>query len=322
MAEITYAQAVKDAISQEMRRDPRVILFGEDVAHHGGMFRVTQGMLDEFGPERVLDTPISEAAFIGMGLGAALRGLRPVIELMFFDFSLVAMDQILNQVAKTMAMSGGTVKLPLVIRTQGGGYKGAAAQHSQMLEALFLHIPGLKVVTPSTPGDAQGLMIAAIQDDSPVLFIEHKQLYGVAGESNDQALPLGRAKIVRAGDKVTLVSYSYSVHLCLQAAEQLAADGIEAEVIDLCTLNPLDLKSVTDSLAKTHRAVFVHESHARCGVAADLIAQVQEAAFDELDAPILRVCAADVPVPFAKPLEDQVLPSPEKIIARVHEVLA
>ena len=322
MAEITYAQAVKDAISQEMRRDPRVILFGEDVAHHGGMFRVTQGMLDEFGPERVLDTPISEAAFIGMGLGAALRGLRPVIELMFFDFSLVAMDQILNQVAKTMAMSGGTVKLPLVIRTQGGGYKGAAAQHSQMLEALFLHIPGLKVVTPSTPGDAQGLMIAAIQDDSPVLFIEHKQLYGVAGESNDQALPLGRAKIVRAGDKVTLVSYSYSVHLCLQAAEQLAADGIEAEVIDLCTLNPLDLKSVTDSLAKTHRAVFVHESHARCGVAADLIAQVQEAAFDELDAPILRVCAADVPVPFAKALEDQVLPSPEKIIARVHEVLA
>lgn len=322
MTEITYAQAVKDAIAQEMKRDPSVILFGEDIAHHGGMFRVTQGLLDEFGPDRVLDTPISEAAFIGMGLGAALRGLRPVIELMFFDFSLVAMDQILNQVAKTMAMSGGTVKLPLVIRTQGGGYKGAAAQHSQMLEALFLHIPGLKVVAPSTPADAQGLLVSAIQDDSPVLFIEHKQLYGVSGEANENPVPFGQAKVVREGSDVTLTSYSYSVHHCLAAADQLSKDGIEAEVIDLRTLNPLDLKSVTDSISKTHRAVFVHESHARCGVAADLIAQVQEAAFDELDAPILRVCASDVPLPFAKALEDQVLPNPEKIVARVKEVLA
>ncbi|MBX3112580.1 MAG: alpha-ketoacid dehydrogenase subunit beta [Fimbriimonadaceae bacterium] len=318
---MTYSQAVRAAVAVEMRRDPRVVLLGEDVAHHGGMFQVTKGLIDEFGAQRVLDTPISEAGFIGMALGAAMTGLRPVVELMFFDFSLVAMDQLVNQLAKTTAMSGG-LPVPLVIRTQGGGYKGAAAQHSQMLEALFLHIPGLKVVTPGTPADAHGLLLAAIRDDNPVLFIEHKQLYGTSGPVAVGAeQPLGQCRVVREGRDVTIVSYSYTVHLALQAAESLAADGVEAEVVDVRTLNPLDLETVGASLRRTHHLVVTHEAHARCGFGADLAAQVQEKWFDELDAPVLRLCAADVPVPFAKNLEDAVLPSADKIKARVLECL-
>lgn len=321
-AKMTFSAAVKSAISQEMKRDERVVLFGEDVAHHGGMFQVTKGLLDEFGPKRVFDTPISEAGFLGMGLGAALTGFRPVIELMFFDFSLVAMDQIFNQIAKTTYMSGG-LKLPLTIRTQGGGYKGAAAQHSQMLEALFVHMPGIKVVTASSPADAKGLLAAAIRDDNPVLFIEHKQLYPTEGlvPTGECLASLSRAKVLREGKDLTICSYSWTAQQSLEAAEQLAKEGIEAEVIDLRTLNPLDFESVSKSLQKTHRLMIAHEGHLRCGIGADLAAQLQEHCFDELDAPILRVGASDVPIPFAKHLEDIVLPSASKIAAKARELM-
>lgn len=309
-----YSQAVKAAIAQEMKRDPRVVMFGEDIAHHGGMFQVTKGLLEEFGPKRMIDTPISESGFLGMGIGAALTGLRPIIDLMFFDFSLVAMDQILNQIAKTTYMSGG-LPLPLVIRTQGGGYKGAAAQHSQMLEALFVHVPGLKVVTASTPADAKGLLAAAIRDDNPVLFIEHKQLYGTDGPvpQGETVEPLGKAKLMREGDSITIFSYSYTALQCLEAAANLEAKGFRAEVVDLRTLNPLDWETIAASVRKTHRVLIAHESHARCGIGADLAAQIQEKLFDELDAPILRVCGADAPIPLPKSLEDVVLPTVAKI---------
>jgi pyruvate dehydrogenase E1 component beta subunit len=321
---MTYSDAVKDAIRMELRRDPDVVMFGEDIAHHGGMMQVTKGLLDEFGDKRMIDTPISESGFMGMGIGAALRGLRPVVDLMFFDFALVAMDQIQNQLAKTIYMSGGKVKVPLTIRTQGGGWKGAAAQHSQMLEALFVHVPGLKVVTSSTPADAKGLLQASIQDDSPVLFIEHKQLYGVKGEvpEGDHIVPLGKADVKREGSDVTIFSYSYCVHLALEAAEKLADQGVSAEVVDLRTLNPLDFDTVAASVSKTHRAMVVHDSYARCGIGADLAAQIQEKLFDELDAPILRVTGGDVSVPFAGELENALLPNVERIVATANELVS
>ncbi|MBX3118660.1 MAG: alpha-ketoacid dehydrogenase subunit beta [Fimbriimonadaceae bacterium] len=320
---LTMVQAINAAIAQEMERDPNVILLGEDVAHYGGMFRVTEGLLDKFGEKRVWDTPISESGFIGMSLGLALTGKRPIAELMFIDFSLVAMDQILNQIAKTRYMTGGHAKVPLVIRTQGGGYKGAAAQHSQMLEALFLHVPGLKVVAPSTPADAKGLLAAAIRDDNPVVFIEHKQLYTMKGEvpAGEHVVPLGKAAVVREGSQVSLISYSYTLQLCLEAAEALAKEGVDAEVIDLRTLNPLDFETIAASIRKTHRAVIAHEAHGRLGVGADLAAQIQEKLFDDLDAPILRITGKDVPIPFNKGLEDQVLPSVERIVETVRRVL-
>ena len=319
---MTFSAAVKAAIAQEMRRDEKVVLIGEDVAHHGGMFQVTKGLLEEFGEDRVIDTPISESGFIGMALGMALTGLRPVVELMFVDFSLVAMDQLLNQLAKTTYMSGG-LPVPLTIRTQGGGFKGAAAQHSQMLEALFLHLPGLKVVAPSNAQDAKALLAGAIRDPNPVVFIEHKQLYPLEGEVSGQevAEPPGAAKVVRPGTDCTIASYSYTMVQALEAAGSLADEGIDAEVIDLRSLNPLDLDTVVSSVSKTHRLLIAHEAHARCGVGADLVAQIQERSFDDLDAPILRVTAEDVPIPFAKNLEDVVLPSPEKIVSQTRRLL-
>ncbi|MCE9559381.1 MAG: alpha-ketoacid dehydrogenase subunit beta, partial [Armatimonadetes bacterium] len=296
---------------------------GEDVAHHGGMFQVTKGLLEEFGDQRVIDTPISESGFLGMALGAALTGMRPIVEIMFFDFSLVAMDQFFNQLAKTTYMSGG-LPVPLTIRTQGGGYKGAAAQHSQMLEALFLHVPGIKVVAPSNPADAKGMLVAAIRDNNPVLFIEHKQLYGLEGDvpEGEHFIPIGMAQVVRSGKDCSLFSYSFTLQQSLEAASLLAEEGIEVEVVDLRTLNPLDFETVATSVRKTHRALVAHESHARCGVGADLAAQIQEHLFDELDAPILRVTAADVPIPFAKNLEDVVLPSVQKIVDQVRRLMA
>lgn len=318
---MTFGQAVKSAISEEMKADERVVLMGEDVAHHGGMFQVTKGLLDEFGEDRVVDTPISESGFVGMALGAALTGLRPVVEIMFFDFSLVAMDQFFNQLAKTTYMSGG-LPVPVTFRTQGGGYKGTAAQHSQMLETLFLHMPGIKVVTASNPGCAKGLLRAAIQDDNPVLFIEHKQLYGTEGEVSDKVDSLGTAKVMREGSDCTLVSYSFTLTQCLEAAELLAKDGIEAEVVDLRSLNPLDFEAVAASVRKTNRVLVAHESHARCGVGADLAAQIQEKLFDELDAPVHRVAAEDVPIPFAKNLEDVVLPSVGRIVDETRRLMS
>lgn len=320
---LTMIQALNAGLVQEMERNSNVILLGEDVAHYGGMFRVTEGLLERFGEKRVWDTPISESGFIGMSLGLALTGKRPITELMFIDFSLVAMDQILNQIAKTHYMTGGHAKVPLVIRTQGGGYKGAAAQHSQMLEALFLHVPGLKVVAPSNPADAKGLLAAAVRDDNPVVFIEHKQLYTMKGEvpAGEHVVPLGKAAVVREGSQLSIISYSYTLQLCLEAAEVLAQDGVDVEVIDLRTLNPLDFETIAASVRKTHRAVIAHESHGRLGVGADLTAQIQEKLFDELDAPILRCTGEDVPIPFNKGLEDQVLPSVERIVKTVKGVV-
>ncbi len=321
---IGYTQAINEALVQEMERDPNVFVMGEDIGRFGGMFRATEGLLERFGEKRVIDTPISESGFIGMALGAAMAGKRPVVELMFVDFSLVAMDQILNQVAKAQYMTGGKAHVPLVIRTQGGGYKGTAAQHSQMLEALFVHVPGLKVVAPATPADAKGLLAAAIRDPNPVFVLEHKQLYAAKGDvpEGEHVQFLGQARVVRSGRDISIISYSYTLIQALEAAATLEEEGVDAEVIDLRTLNPLDLRTVEGSVSKTHRVLIAHEAHARCGIGADLAAQIQERMFDDLDGPILRVCGADVPVPFAQSLEDASLPSAAKIAARARELLS
>lgn len=320
MSEMTFVQAINSGLRQEFDRDENVFIMGEDIAHFGGMFRVTEGLMDTYGEKRVIDTPISESGFIGMALGAALAGKRPVAELMFIDFSLVALDQVHNQIAKTHYMSGGRVKVPLTMITQGGGYKGAAAQHSQMLEALFLQVPGIKVVCPSNPADAKGLIAAAIRDDNPVLFIEHKQLLGAKGEvpEGEHFVPLGKANVIQEGSDISIFTYSYTVTLVEQA---LKDSGISADVIDLRTLNPLDWDTIAVSVKKTHRALIVHESHLRCGVGVDLAAQIQEKLFDELDAPVTVCAAADTPIPFAKSLEDVVLPTPERILASIKKVL-
>jgi len=317
MSQMTVVQATNAALRQELARDPKVFVFGEDVAHYGGMFRVAEGLLNDFGPDRVIDTPISESGFLGMGLGAAMAGMRPVAELMFVDFSLVAMDQLLNNIAKTHYMSGGNVRVPLKIITQGGGYRGTAAQHGQMLEALFLHVPGLKVVLPSNPADAKGLLASAIRDDNPVIFINHKQLFGFKGEVPDgeHLVPLGQAAIAREGSDVTIFTYSYLVHLALEAAEEASKQGISVEVVDLRTLNPLDWLTIEASVRKTHRIVVAHDAHARCGVGSDLSHQIQARLFDELDGPVHLVAALDAPLPFAKELEDMVLPSKDQLLA-------
>jgi pyruvate dehydrogenase E1 component beta subunit len=316
MSQMSVVEATNAALRQELTRDPKVFVYGEDVAHYGGMFRVTDGLLRDFGADRVIDTPISESGFLGMGLGAAMAGMRPVAELMFIDFSLVAMDQLLNNIAKTHYMSGGSVPVPLTIITQGGGYRGAAAQHSQMLEALLLHLPGLKVVLPSNAADAKGLLAAAIRDDNPVVFINHKQLFGAKSEVPDgeHVVPLGQARKVREGTDVTLFTYSYLVGMGVQVAEEAAAQGVSVEAVDLRTLNPLDWETIAASVTKTHRVVIAHEAHMRCGVGVDLSHQIQSRLFDELDAPIQVVAALDAPIPFAKELEDVVLPSPARLL--------
>lgn len=316
MSQMSVVEATNAALRQELARDPKVFVYGEDVAHYGGMFRVTDGLLRDFGADRVIDTPISESGFLGMGLGAAMAGMRPVAELMFIDFILVAMDQLLNNIAKTHYMSGGSVPVPLTIITQGGGYRGAAAQHSQMLEALLLHLPGLKVVLPSNAADAKGLLAAAIRDNNPVVFINHKQLFGAKSEVPDgeHVVPLGQARTVREGTDVTLFTYSYLVGMGMQVAEEAAAQGVSVEVVDLRTLNPLDWESIAASVTKTHRVVIAHEAHMRCGVGVDLSHHIQSHLFDELDAPIQVVAALDAPIPFAKELEDVVLPSPARLL--------
>lgn len=316
--EMTFVQAINSGLREALDRDPSVFMMGEDIAHFGGMFRVTEGLLDTYGPKRIIDTPISESGFIGMGLGAALAGKKPVIELMFIDFALVAMDQILNNIAKTCYMTGGRVPVPLTIITQGGGYKGAAAQHSQMLEAFFLHLPGIKVVCPSNPSDARSLIVESIFDPNPVLFLEHKQLLGVRGEVVAGSASIGSAKVVRSGSALSIFTYSFTVTLVMQAVEEL---GVDAEVVDLVSLNPLDFATISESVSKTHRVLVVHESHSRCGVGRDLAAQIGERLFDELDAPVRVFGAADVPIPFAKSLEDEVLPTVDSIKSRILEVL-
>ncbi len=316
---ITYAQALNEAMRAEMRENADVILLGEDIGVYGGVFKVTRDLIDEFGSERVIDTPISEAGFVGMGIGAAMTGLRPVIEIMWVDFTLVAMDQILNQAAKLKYMSGGQARIPLVIRTQGGGGRGNGAQHSQSLEGLFAQFPGIKVVCPATPYDAKGLLSSAIRDDAPVIFIEHKMLYNVKGEvpETSYAIPFGKADIKRAGKDVTVVALSRTVHFALEAAKELEAEGIDVEVIDLRSLAPLDMDTVLMSIAKTNRLVIAHEASKSFNWGAEIAARVAEEAFDELDAPITRVAAEDVPVPYNLQLEKETLPQTRDIVEHV-----
>ncbi len=306
-----------------MQRDASLMLMGEDIGRYGGIFGVTKGLLEEFGPHRVRSTPISESAIIGSALGAAMTGIRTVAEIMYIDFTPCAMDQIVNQVAKMRYMSGGKVKVPLVIRTQQGGGRGNAAQHSQSLEALFFHIPGLKIVVPSTPYDARGLLKSAIRDDNPVIFIEHKLLYATKGPIPDgeYLIPFGQADIKREGKDVTILSFSYMVLKALKAAQYLAGEGIETEVIDLRTLVPLDLETILRSVRKTNRVVIVHEGCRRGGIGAEIACCIQEEAFDYLDAPIERIGALNVPIPYSEPLENAVIPKEEDIIRGVKKLL-
>jgi len=318
MRAIIYLMALNEALQQEMERDPAVFVTGEDVGQHPPM-GVTLGMLQKFGPQRVVDTPISESAILGLAVGAAAAGLRPVVEIMFMDFLFVAFDQVINQMAKMRYMFGGKAKLPIVVRCPCGGGFQMAAQHSQSLEAMLCHIPGLKVVMPATPYDAKGLLTAAIRDDNPVFCLEHKKCYTMAGDvpQEQYEVPLGAAEVKRPGSDVTIVATSYMVHEALRAAEELAGQGIEAEVIDPRTLLPLDMDSILASVRKTHRVVIVHEAVKFCGFGAEIAAQVAEAAFDALEAPPLRVAAPFCPVPFSASLEEAYLPNAQDIVEAV-----
>lgn len=324
MSEMSFAQAIRAGLREEMLRDDRVFLLGEDIGVYGGAFGVTDGLLAEFGPERVRDTPISEAAIAGAAIGAALGGLRPVAEFQFFDFILLAMDQLVNQAAKIRYMFGGTVSVPLVVRGPAGSGTGAAAQHSQSLEALFAHIPGLKVVAPSTPADAKGLLLASIRDPNPVVFVEHKLLYRMKGEvpDGDVVVPLGRADVKRPGRDVTIVATQIMVPRALAAADRLSADGIECEVIDPRTLAPLDMDTIEASVSRTGRALIVHEAVKQGGIGAEIAAQLVEGpAFDYLDAPIRRLAGQPVPIPYNKELERCAVPQEDDIVAAVRGLL-
>lgn len=322
---MTYREAIAKAIVEEMERDPTVILIGEDVGRFGGAMAATRGVHSAFGSERVIDTPISETAIIGAALGAALTGLRPIAEIMFIDFTTCCMDQIVNQAAKVRFMLGGQVDVPLVIRTQGGAGKSYAAQHSQSLEAWFAHVPGLKVVMPATPATAKALLKTAIRSNDPILFIEHKLLYGEKGEVPEGAdilLPIGKAEVVRTGADVTIVGYSRQLLFAQQAAEMLAREGIDCEVIDLRTISPLDMPTILASLEKTGRLVTVEEGHRSFGVGAEISARVVEQGFDLLEGPVLRVGALDTPIPFSPVLEKAAIPDPDKIAATVRSLFA
>jgi pyruvate dehydrogenase E1 component beta subunit len=317
--EMTYAEALNEGLREEMRRDPSVFVMGEDVAvwGGGGIFGVTKGLVEEFGAERVRDTPISEEAIAAVAVGAAATGSRPVAEIMYVDFIGLAMEPIVNQAAKLRYMFGGKAKVPMVIRAQEGAGRGNAAQHSQSLEAWFCHIPGLKVVTPSTPADAKGLLKSAIRDDNPVIFLEHKVLYFSKGPvpEGEYTVPLGVADVKREGRDVTVVGIHTMVGKALKAAELLAADGVELEVIDPRTLVPLDEQTIVDSVKKTGRLIVSHEAYTRGGYGAEIISRVVDAAFDYLDAPPLRVCARDVPVPYSAVLETAALPQVDDLVA-------
>jgi pyruvate dehydrogenase E1 component beta subunit len=320
MSDETYLQAITSTLAEAMRADERVLVLGEDVAE-GGPWSATAGLADEFGAERVRNTPISEAAITGIAIGAAQSGLRPVVEIMFIDFLTLALDQLVNQAAKAHFMSGGQLEVPLVVRTQGGAGQRGAAQHSQSLEAWLTHVPGLKVVMPSTAADIRGLLAAAIADPNPVVVVENKTLYFRREAVSDGAVAIGNARVVRPGRDATVVALSRLVHESLSAADELSGEGIELEVIDPRTLVPLDLQTIVDSVAKTHRLVIAHEAVEHGGFGAELAAQIQSAAFDELDARIERVGAPFAPIPFTPPLEDAYLPSRGDVIAAVRRVL-
>jgi pyruvate dehydrogenase E1 component beta subunit len=320
---LTFAQAINEALAEELRRDPAVFILGEDVAEAGTPFKVLSGLVEEFGPERVLDSPISEAGITGLGVGAAMTGMRPVVDIMFGDFLTLVMDQLANQAAKTHYMSGGKLHVPLTLRTTMGATRRSAAQHSQSLHAWVAHVPGLKVVLPSTPADAKGLLKTAIRDDNPVVFIEDKMDYAVKGEvpEAEYAISLGVADVKRTGEDVTVVATSSMVRVALAAAEQLEADGISAEVIDPRTLVPLDRDALVRSAQKTGRAIVVDEGHRSYGVSAELAAVLGEGAFWSLDAPVRRLAALDVPVPFSPPLEDVTVPTPEIVAQTARELV-
>ncbi|WP_027362559.1 alpha-ketoacid dehydrogenase subunit beta [Desulfospira joergensenii] len=317
MATKTYLEAINEALRQEMERDSNVLIFGEDVGQFGGCFGVTQGLLDQFGEDRVKDTPITESAIVGAATGAAAAGLRPVAELMFVDFIGVALDQLFNQAAKMRYMFGGKAKIPMVLRMPQGAGLGAAAQHSQSLEAWFMHVPGLKVVIPATPYDAKGLLISAIRDDNPVVFLEHKMLYGTEGEVPEESytIDFGKANVVREGEDLTIVAFSNMLLTAFEAADKLAEEGLKAEVVDPRTLSPLDMDTILNSVGKTHGLLIAHEAVRTAGAGAEIAAQVAEDGFDLLDAPIVRVGAPFTPVPFSPPLEQAFIPGVDDIVA-------
>lgn len=323
MARITMREAISQALWEEMERDPSVFIMGEEVGVWGGTYAVTKGFYDHFGPERVRDTPISEAAIIGAGVGAAMTGLRPVAELMTINFAFSAMDHIVNQAAKMHAMFNGQMMVPMVIRTVSGGGRQLGATHSQTPDAIFAHFPGLKVVAPGTPADAKGLLKAAIRSQDPILFIEHATLYQTRGEvpEGDYIVPIGKSTVQRPGKDVTIVTYSKMLEISLKAAEQLAKEGIEAEIVDLRSLRPLDMDPVLESFKKTNRAVIVEEGWKSFGVGSEVSARIYEEAFDYVDAPIKRVAQAEVPLPYNRTLEQAALPKVEDVVAAVKEVL-
>ncbi|HEX8635158.1 MAG TPA: pyruvate dehydrogenase complex E1 component subunit beta [Pyrinomonadaceae bacterium] len=323
MAVITIREALNQALSEEMHRDENVFLLGEEVAAYQGAYKVSKGLLEEFGEKRVIDSPITELGFAGLGVGAAMVGLRPVIEFMTFNFSILATDQIVNSAAKMLYMSGGQFKIPIVFRGPNGSAYQVSSQHSQALESWYAHFPGLKVVMPSTAADAKGLLKSAIRDDDPVIFMEQERMYGMKGEVPDDpdfTIPLGVADIKREGKDATIIARSLTVPLALKAAEELEKEGVSVEVVDPRTIRPLDIDTIIRSVQKTNRVVIVEESHAFCGVGAEISAQIMERAFDSLDAPVKRISSADAPMPYARNLEQLALPDVAKIVAAVREV--
>jgi pyruvate dehydrogenase E1 component beta subunit len=322
MSKITFREALNQAMCEEMERDDSVFLMGEEVAEYNGAYKVSQGMLDKFGKQRVIDSPITELGFAGLGVGAAMAGLRPIIEFMTWNFAILAMDQIVNAAAKMLYMSGGQYHVPIVFRGAGGAAAQVGAQHSQSLESWLVNVPGLKVVMPSTPKDAKGLLKSAIRDNDPVIFIENEMCYGDIDEVPDQeyTIPLAQAEIKREGVDVTIIAHSRMVGFALKAAEELARQGVEAEVVDPRTIKPLDEKTILDSVAKTNRAVVVEEGWRFSGIGAEISARIMEKGFDNLDAPVLRVTGKDVPMPYAYNLEALALPSVEEIIAAARQV--
>jgi pyruvate dehydrogenase E1 component beta subunit len=323
MAEITYREALNQALAEEMERDDSVFLMGEEVAEYDGAYKVSKGLLDRFGEMRVVDTPISELGFAGLGVGSAMVGLRPIIEFMTFNFSILALDQVLHSAAKMLYMSGGQINIPMVFRGPTGAALQLGAQHSQAAETWYVHAPGLKVVVPATPADAKGLLKASIRDDDPVVFMEGELLYNVKGEvpEGEHVVPLGLADLKREGGDVSIITHGKMVHVALQAAVRLQKNGIEAEVLDLRTLRPLDVESILTTVRKTNRAVYLEEGWPYLGVGAQIVAIIQEEAFDHLDAPVLRVTQADTPMPYAKNLEQLAKPSAESVVEACERVL-
>jgi pyruvate dehydrogenase E1 component beta subunit len=324
MAVITYREALNQALREEMERDPDVFLMGEEVGLYNGAYKVSKGLHEKFGDMRVVDTPITELGFAGLGVGAAMLGLRPVIEFMTFNFAMLATDQVFNSAAKVLYMSGGQFKCPIVFRGPTGAALQLSAQHSQSLEQNYAHFPGLKVVTPATPADAKGLLKSAIRDNDPVIFFEGELLYALKGEVpdvDDHIVPLGVAEVKRAGSDVSLITHGKMVHVCLQAAAQLEKEGVNAEVLDLRSLRPLDVDAILATVAKTNRAVYVEEGWGYAGIGAQIVDIINEEAFDDLDAPVLRVFQADVPMPYSKSLEKLAKPTLDRVVAACNKVM-